>query len=82
MAEPAEDLGPADEPEPLWCEECQRVVEEDELTEDGACPTCGTELVEEQRRRIPWYFVLLILATIVYLGWRAYQGIGWLVHHA
>jgi DNA-directed RNA polymerase subunit RPC12/RpoP len=82
VAEPAERLEPDEEPEPYWCEDCERLVEEDELTEDGACPTCGTVLAEEERRPIPWYFKGLIVATVIYLGWRAYQGIGWLVHHA
>lgn len=64
----------------LWCEECQRLVEPASLTGDGECPTCGAVLREE-RRPVPWHFKLMILATIVYLGWRAYQGVGWLVHH-
>ena len=65
----------------MWCDECQNSVEEDDLTEDGACPKCGTVLVEEHRP-VPWHFKLMLVATVVYLGYRAYQGIGWLVHHA
>lgn len=64
----------------LWCEECQRLVEGGSLTEDGECPTCGT-MLREERRPVPWHFKLMILATIAYLGYRAYQGVGWLVHH-
>jgi uncharacterized paraquat-inducible protein A len=64
-----------------WCESCERAVPEDELTEEGACPTCGTVLAQE-RRPVPWTFKLMIAATVVYLGYRAYQGIAWLVHHA
>ena len=64
----------------VWCEQCQRSVEEDGLTEEGACPTCGTVLRHE-RRPVPWHFKLMIVATVVYLGYRAYQGVGWLVHH-
>lgn len=64
----------------LWCDECQRLVEGDSLTEDGECPTCGTVLRQEGRP-VPWHFKLMIVATVVYLGWRAYQGVGWLVHH-
>jgi hypothetical protein len=55
------------------------MVEDDALTDDGECPKCGAELA---RRKIPWHFKLMIAATAVYLAWRAYQGIGWLVHHA
>ncbi|HEY7946855.1 MAG TPA: hypothetical protein VID75_04215 [Acidimicrobiales bacterium] len=63
-----------------WCESCQRMVEDDELTDEGACPSCGESLRE--RRPVPWHFKFLLGATVIYLGWRAYQGIGWLVHHA
>ena len=56
------------------------MVEDDTLTDDGACPECGEPLAE--RRHIPWHFKVMIAATAVYLGWRAFQGIAWLVHHA
>jgi hypothetical protein len=62
-----------------WCDTCEDMVEDDELTDDGECPACGEQL---GRRRIPWYFKAMFAATGVYLVWRAYQGIGWLVHHA
>lgn len=64
-----------------WCEECEEVVEDDELTDDGACPGCGALLVEEEHRPVPWYFKSMIVASIVYLGYRAYQGITWVAHH-
>ena len=63
-----------------WCDSCNRMVEDPSLTDEGACPTCGTVL--EERRAVPWHFKFMIVATVVYLGYRAYQGIGWLVHHA
>ena len=31
---------------------------------------------------VPWHFKVLLVATVIYLGYRSYQGIGWLVHHA
>ncbi|MGH9082249.1 MAG: hypothetical protein ACRDY3_14390 [Acidimicrobiales bacterium] len=62
-----------------WCEECEDVVDDEDLTEEGECPTCGTVLVEE--RRVPWYFKTMLLASVVYLGYRAYQGITWVAHH-
>ena len=64
-----------------WCEECDRLVEDDELTEEGECPDCGTPLVETERPKVPWYFKLMIVATVIYLGWRSYQGISWITHH-
>jgi hypothetical protein len=62
-----------------WCESCNRVVEDDELTDDGDCPTCDAPLTE--RRPVPWHFKFLLAATVIYLGWRTYQGVGWLIHH-
>jgi len=62
-----------------WCDECDRMVEDNELTDEGECPGCGEPLA---RRQVPWYFKAMIAATGVYLVWRAYQGVDWLVHHA
>jgi len=62
-----------------WCDTCDQMVEDDSVTEDGECPECGEQL---ERRKVPWHFKFMIAATAVYLAWRAYQGIGWLVHHA
>jgi leucyl-tRNA synthetase len=64
-----------------WCEECEEVVEDEDLTEDGECPKCGSELVEEVRKPVPWYFKFMLVASVIYLGYRAYQGITWVAHH-
>jgi uncharacterized paraquat-inducible protein A len=63
-----------------WCETCQHRLTDDEVGEDGACPSCHEPV--EHRRPVPWHFKLLLAATVIYLGYRTYQGIGWLVHHA
>jgi hypothetical protein len=47
------------------------------LKEAGECPDCGT--IIGRPPRAPWHFRLLVVATVVYLGWRAWQGIAWLV---
>jgi hypothetical protein len=44
----------------------------------GRCPQCGQDLeavtVRTQQRideeRAPWHFKLLVVALVVYLGWR------------
>ncbi len=64
-----------------WCDECDTLVEDEELGEEGECPNCGTILAERERRPIPWYFKLMIVATIVYLGYRGYQGVAWIAAH-
>ncbi len=33
-------------------------------------------------RRAPWHFKIILVGTVIYLGYRTYQGISWLVHHA
>ncbi len=65
-----------------WCEECDALVEDADLGENGECPTCGTVLAEQERAPIPWYFKLMIVASIIYLVYRAYQVITWLAGHA
>jgi leucyl-tRNA synthetase len=62
-----------------WCETCDRQVDDDEVNEDGECATCGEPVA--QHRRIPWPFKIMIYITIIYLGYRAYQGVTWVVHH-
>jgi len=37
---------------------------------------------EETHVKAPWHFKALVVGTVVYLGYRLYQGIGWLIHHA
>lgn len=64
-----------------WCDECDRLVEDEELSEDGSCPQCGTVLSETEHRRIPWTFKTMLVAFVIYLGYRCYQGITWIVHH-
>ncbi|HEX3948093.1 MAG TPA: hypothetical protein VHW47_10320 [Acidimicrobiales bacterium] len=65
-----------------WCEGCDALVDDDDLFEDGTCPTCGTQVTEPMgSRRIPWYFKFMILASVIYLGYRAFQGITWIAHH-
>jgi hypothetical protein len=32
--------------------------------------------------KAPWHFKVLVVGTVGYLGYRLYQGIGWLIHHA
>jgi hypothetical protein len=67
-----------------WCEECSKYLTPSSLREDGACPTCGRPVGEIERRaaeetadeRTPWHFKLLVVALIVYLGWRFLQLFG------
>lgn len=40
----------------------------------GGLPAGEGELAEEP---VPWHFKLLVVAVILYLGWRAVQLLGW-----
>ena len=63
-----------------WCDRCDHLVDDDELV-DGECPECGTVLVAAPRRPVPWYFKAMLVAFVIYLGWRTYQGVTWVLHH-
>lgn len=69
-----------------WCEECDRFVTPTSLGDGGACPRCGVApgaagAVAEEDVAVPWHFKLLLVATVLYLGWRAVQGVAWVVAH-
>jgi len=70
--------------------EVPRVGSEGSEPDQGQrCPSCGAELSqgtgeddEEIHPKAPWHFKVLIVGSVIYLGYRLYQGIGWLIHHA
>ena len=65
-----------------WCDDCNRYFGHDGSAGPGECPTCGRAVeAEEADPGTPWHFKLLVLATVLYLGYRAVQGLAWLVHH-
>jgi uncharacterized paraquat-inducible protein A len=65
-----------------WCDDCDRLIEDEDLGEGGTCPRCGAVLEEEASgRRIPWTFKGMLVAFVIYLGYRGYQGVTWLAHH-
>ena len=57
-----------------WCENCDRPEEGD------VCTVCGNDIVESTHEPIPWRWRLFIVASVIYLVWRIYQIISWLVH--
>lgn len=62
-----------------WCEDCAKFWNPNTIPPDGTCPTCGRVIGDPPPSGVPWHFWVLILGTVVYLGWRAVQGFGWLV---
>ena len=73
-----------------WCDDCERFSNPNSLTESGGCPTCGAVIAEAPDpdadvaapsaiSAIPWHFWLLLVALVLYLGWRLVEGVVWLV---
>jgi hypothetical protein len=49
------------------------------MNDDGTCPTCGNQMLEPHDQseesdaddeKAPWHFKLMIVALVIYLGWR------------
>ncbi|MDQ3468858.1 MAG: hypothetical protein M3487_03655 [Actinomycetota bacterium] len=64
-----------------WCEECAKYFAPSAMTADGHCPRCDRDLDAPQMRSgdgeadvdappTPWHFKLMVVALVVYLGWR------------
>ncbi len=55
-----------------------------EADEDGDADDArddGESEAPTRQARAPWHFKMLLVGSVGYLGWRAYQGISWLAHH-
>lgn len=50
------------------------------MNADGTCPQCGRQIAEpaDLDPRAPWHFKLLLVAVILYLGFRLWQAVVWL----
>lgn len=72
-----------------WCEGCARFWNPNSMGTGGQCPTCGTVIAappdgigaDLADPGLPWHFKLLVAATVAYLGFRAWQGLAWVVEH-
>ena len=66
------------------CASCDQYLAPNAVASDGSCPTCGEQVeVTTQARKeakIPWHFWLVLIAASGYIGFRAIEGIGWLIH--
>ena len=63
-----------------WCDDCSRFLNPTSLSDGDACPSCGRVVTAaEVEPSVPWHFKLLVVATVLYLVFRAYQGVVWLV---
>jgi hypothetical protein len=60
-----------------YCDDCSKYWAPSAMTPEGTCPTCGRDLEAPQQvatddveEKAPWHFKLLVVALVVYLGWR------------
>ncbi len=77
-----------------WCPACDRFLSPPTVRADGTCPNCGGPVEakrdptrahaeapeEEEVGPIPFHLKALGAALVVYLGYRFFQGIEWVVH--
>ena len=63
-----------------WCEDCSRYWNPPSMGPGGECPTCG-KVIAPPSPKAPWHFKVLLVGLVVYLGYRAIQGVEWLAHH-
>lgn len=71
-----------------WCEECERFLTPSSLSSTHGCPRCGNlvdlsdkeEIVETEIDPIPWHFKVLLGLAALYLGYRAFQGVEWVIN--
>ena len=61
-----------------WCDDCSKFWTPTSLKPGGECPTCDRVIAEPPKA--PWHFKLLISGVALYLGFRAYQGVIWVIH--
>jgi uncharacterized paraquat-inducible protein A len=57
-----------------WCDRCETAED------DHVCSLCGDELEPAEHEPVPWRWRLFMVASVIYLGWRLYQLISWIVH--
>jgi hypothetical protein len=66
-----------------WCETCQRHYNPGSVAPDGTCVRCGTFIGDDPNQdadqKPPWHFWVLVVALVLYLGWRLIEFIAWLV---
>ena len=73
-----------------WCVSCNKFLTPSTVRPDATCPKCGqvverglipgmTRPADEPAPTVPWHLKLLLLALVVYLTFRAFQIVDWIV---
>jgi hypothetical protein len=62
-----------------WCEPCAKYWTPNSMQNDGTCPVCGEQVIEGHAHsdaetaadeKAPWHFKLMVVALVLYLGFR------------
>ncbi len=61
------------------CPFCEQVVDYKRNAKSEAALARGEEFSAQDEVPVPWHLKLLLVAAALYLGWRAIEGVGWLV---
>lgn len=68
-----------------WCDSCDEYRAPNSLKTDGHCATCDSavdvaDLKEANQAPVkaPWHFWLMVIALVLYLGWRVVEGVIWI----
>ncbi len=69
-----------------WCDPCDKYLTPNGLADNGTCPTCSSAVDTQDMAKAataptkaPWHFWLMVVALVMYLGWRLLQGGIWIV---
>lgn len=60
-----------------WCEDCNRFFNPTSMGTGGECPTCNRVIAPAAKA--PWHFKLLVAGVVLYLAFRAIQGVEWVL---
>ncbi len=68
-----------------WCDSCDEYRAPNSLKTNGHCATCDSEVdvadLKEANQapvKAPWHFWLMVIALVLYLGWRLVEGVIWI----
>lgn len=72
-----------------WCPQCDSYRAPSALEADGRCSQCGADVDPGGLRKVvvdddglppvPWHLKLLIVAFLVYLAFRSWAGVEWII---
>ncbi len=67
-----------------WCDTCDCYLAPNAVDPDGTCPTCHKEVDSQDMKvqpttKAPWHFWLMVIALVLYLGWRLIEAAVWIV---